>query len=232
MKRGRSSSNLNASQYRPKKKPRLASMPVKQTIDYRILSQPRGEYKVTDYKNVQAATTTAVILNLTDNLAQGTSYKDNFIGRTLTPVSLDIRLKVIGAQSNAFAAADLFNCTRVLIFQWLDSAIPSASSVLEEYSAGYSEISAIRRKNYELISVLSDKTYHTWIQGTTSGGYTASNGYEKRIYIKQKKLAEMLYDKDTDTWQRGNFFALIVSDSGVTPNPYVTLYSRLTFLDM
>jgi len=198
-----------------------------------IISPPiRSDPKVTDfYYAATAVTSSGTILNLLANLTSGTGYLNNFVGRQLTPIGLDIRYQVIGCQSNALAASDLTNNVRVMIFQWDDAVTPTVAGVLQ--AASTNMMSPILITNYDNITVLHDKLYSTWITSfDATSGYANSNAYTRRKYIKGFRINPITWNSGAVDPQKGGLYALLISDSGVTPNPFVTLTSRLTFNDL
>lgn len=202
------------------------------TVHQRALTVPRlprVDYKATDFLNGPTSiTTTATILNLTTNLVPGTGFSNNFVGREVVPVALDVRYEVVGAVSNAFAAADYNNKTRVLIFQWEDSASPVATGILQNANV----LAPISLINYENIDVLSDQIYSTYCSSYDSAsGYANSTSHTERIYIKRKKLMPLLWNSSASDFQKGTIYCLVISDSTVAPSPSFSIQSRLIFQD-
>lgn len=194
---------------------------------------PRSDPKVTDTNNAGSITSTGTILNLQANLVTGTGYKDNYIGRKVTPIGLSVRFDLAGAQSNVFAGADLNNFSRLLVFQWMDNTTPTVATVLETIVGGAIVLSPILMANYNNIQVLVDKTFPTWVTYyDSSSGYSASNGYNEVRYVKGKKMVPLEFTTSTVVPVKGSIWALLVSDSAIAPSPAYTLYTRLTFLDV
>lgn len=215
-------------QGRKQKRPRTVALVGKDAQDYSIVRSPRVDYKVTDLAFSGSATTTANLFYCSANLVAGTSYVDNYIGREIFPAGFDFRIEIVGAESNAVLTADQTNLTRVLVFQWMDDATPTAALILQNTAATTACMSSIRAKNYNNINVLIDKTFSTWTTATLSN-FASSNAYSMRRYIKGKKMRTI--EMDGANVIKGAIWALIVSDSGVAPNPGYSGYCRLTFTD-
>lgn len=201
---------------------------VKDARDYAIVRSPRVDYKITDTTFSGSASTTATLDYLMANLVVGTGYLNNYIGREIFPAGLDFSIEIVGAESNAVLTADQTNLTRVLVFQWMDDATPTASLVLQSTAATTACMSPINFKNYNNINVLIDWRVSTWTTATLSN-YASSNAYNARRYIKGKKLRAI--EMDGSNVIKGSIWMLVVSDSGVAPSPGFSGYSRLTFTD-
>jgi len=224
MKRARAASHSTGRVTKRARKGTVHQRPLQQ-----LVRLPRVDYKYTDFTSGPGSiTTSGTILNLTANLVPGTGFKNNFIGREVTPTSLDIRYEVVGASSNVFAAADLNNKMRVLIFQWEDSTTPSVTGIIEN-AAVLSPISGI---NYENIDVLSDKIYSTWVNSfDATSAYGNSNSYSTRIYVKARKLMPLTWNSGNTDFQKGTIYCLVISDSAATPNPTFSIQTRLVYQD-
>lgn len=201
----------------------------KDRADYAVARVIKPDYKITDAAFGPSAVTTAgTVLNLMTSMVAGTGYKNNYIGREIQPVGLDLRISVVGALSNAFAAADLNNQTRIMVFQWMDDAVPTVASTLE----GGSVLSPIEINNYNNIEVLYDENFATFMAAFDPvNNYGSSTSHTRRIYIKGKKMRNVEFNSTGGGLSKGGIYAVIVSDSAIAPSPTYAIYSRLTFLD-
>lgn len=213
-------------------KRRMAPIPRNTASRFIVSPSIRSDPKVTDYYYPSTAvTSTGTVINLLANLTAGTGYFNNFVGRQLTPIGLDFRYEVIGAQSNALAGADLSNITRVMIVQWDDSLTPVVGSILQAPSTNM--MSPISLTNYDNITVLHDKLYTTWITAyDVTSSYANSNSHCRRKYIKGHRMNPVMWNSTAVDPQKGGLYAILISDSSVTPNPFVTFTCRITFNDM
>jgi len=209
-------------------------------VAYRALRSVHPDFKVTDTHNAGfAPNAPATIISLLENMSTGTGMKDEYVGRTITPVGLDVRLELIGSQTSTFVGADLFNNSRILVFQWMDDATVTEAGILqsvaEGLSPGFKTTSPINFSNYNNIEVLVDENFQTFINAfePTTGSYATSDLHFMHRYIKGKKMREVEFDgSGANTTRKGGLFAMLLSDSTAAPNPSFNLYTRLTFLDV
>jgi len=226
MKRKRSVSYKHT----PYKNPKRASMQNKERSDYQLVRNVSLDYKVADFSSSGTINTTGGILVLHGNMTQGSNYFNNYIGRKVELIGVDLRYEIVGAVSNAILTADQNNKTRLLLFQWMDDAAPTVASVLQITGSATAVLSPITINNFENINVLHDSLVSTYTTATTTG-YASSTSFSKRVYIKRKKLRPIDFNNTTGGTSKGGIFILLSSDSAVAPNPSYTLYSRLTFTD-
>lgn len=208
------------------------AMVKKDASDYRILRSFRPDYKVTDAYYSIAPSTTPSFLNIYGNLTQGTGWKDNYVGREISPIGLDCRIHIYGSSANAFLTADYNNQVRFLIFQWMDDAAVTSAGLFESNISGLGYLdSPIDMANYNNIEVLHDETVSLWalVQSSTFSWGTCWN---KRIYIKANKMRNMEFNTTVGNVSKGGLFCCVQSDSANTPHPLFYWHSRLTFLDV
>lgn len=173
-----------------------------------------NDYKVTDtLVNGQAVSTSGYLISLLANLTPGNGYTNNFLGQKINPVGIKINWEVI--------CGDTTNLMRIVLFQWFDSTAPLAASVLQNNC-----LSPVLIDNRENTKVLRDELVSLALPSNT-GGAVASGS----IYVKSKRIQQAYYNANANTWQKGNLYLLFISDSVVLPNPSISYYSRVTFLD-
>lgn len=212
---------------------RTTGMVRKDRADYRIPRVVKPDFKITDtFTNPTSITTAGTVINLTASMTQGANWKNNYIGREVQPVGLDLRFNLVGALSNAFIGSDLNNITKVLLFQWMDDAVPTTATLLESGATAAGPVSPILFSNYNNIEVLYEETFPTFIQAyDPANNYGSSNGYTRRIYIKGKKMRTIEYNNSNGGTAKGQLYLLVISDSALAPSPTFDAYTRLTFLD-
>lgn len=209
-------------------------------VAYRALRSVHPDFKVTDSHNFgPIPNAPAVFISLLENMSTGTGMKDEYVGRTITPVGLDVRLELVGSQTSTFLGADLYNNSRILIFQWMDDATVTEAGILqsvaEGLAPGFKTTSPINFSNYNNIEVLVDENFQTFINAfePTSGSYATSDLKFMHRYIKGRKMREVEFDGTGGaSTRKGGLFAMLTSDSTADPHPSFNLYTRLTFLDV
>jgi len=202
-----------------------------------VTARPRNnEIKVTDTTGLnQSATTSANVQDQTINLTRGTGNYNNFIGRTIEPISLTVRWEVVGGESSTFIpiGPDTNNMTRITLFQWMDASVPTANDIFERPGSD-APLSPFNVNNLDKLSILSDKVIPTYLIHTaTSGSTYASNStnHVGKIYIKKRKLKEILWTATGADTISNNIYLCFVSDSTATPHPTFTYNTRLAFYD-
>lgn len=219
-------------------KPRTRSYKRQRLSQPRIVSRnyqtavSRLEYKVTDEADIFAPTTGGYIQELTGNLVRGDGFLNEFHGQQISPTGLQLKWYCNGGLSNLIGPADSNNQTRAIVFQWLDSTVPSLTDILESSAAGFSVVSPIKVENRENINVLRDwcfSTYRTCYFGNTFE--SSSNSGNGKVFIKGKKFDPVQFKQASNATQKGSIYILVISDSSVAPHPGFGYYSRLTFTD-
>lgn len=194
----------------------------------------RNEYKVTDTAVIGGScVAVGLVTSLTSNLTRGTLGLNNYIGRTLTPVSVQIRYSIVGTQTGGVIplGPDSYNNCRIIVFQWFGESVPAPLDVIMSTNSTQAPFSATQINNISKFRILHDKmitTYLNTYDGTNSTG-TSQNG---KCYIKRNRLEKMSYATNVGSGlETGGLYILFVSDSVVTPNPTFNFYSRVTFID-
>lgn len=202
-----------------------------------VTARPRNnEIKVTDTTALGLfAQSAANVQDLTINLTRGTGNYNNFIGRTIEPISMTVRWEVVGGESNAFLpiGPDTNNLTRMTLFQWLDASVPTQNDIFERGGSD-SPLSPFNINNIDKLSILYDKCIPTYLIHTATSGVTYATNSQNfcgKIYIKKRKLREILWTASGTDTISNNIYLCFVSDSTVSPHPSFTFNSRLVFYD-
>lgn len=228
--------------YRGKKaKTQYAPMPRRVTNDYRILKNPRMEYKVWDYDlTSQANSSTVGIFNLaaagttTAALTRGLSAYQNFQGNIVDVQSIALSYYIQGGVTTGGTTPDKMNISRIMVFQWNDDVAPAAATVLQSVTTHNSPLGPTYMDNRNDIVVLADikeVTFPNCYDSTVSITNCTSTSVNGSRYIKGKKLSPVSFLSGAVTYQKGGLYVLIVSDSVATPHPFVDMYFRITFVE-
>lgn len=209
--------------------------------NYRIVRNPRMEYKVWDWDKIsQTASTTIGIFNLlsagttTPGLTRGTSSKNNFLGNIIDIVSIDFSYEIVGSTA---VAPDVYNTTRLMLFQWNDDAVPSAVTIFENIGTIQAPMSPVFFDNRDDINVLADirQVSSPIAYDPTVGAVVGYSGvYNGRRFIKAKngrKIGPCSFLSAAVTYQKGGIFCALLSDSIAAPHPTVNIYCRITFVE-
>lgn len=197
-----------------------------------MVKGPKREIKVLDYYTSNLGVSAAgVILTPLVNFAQGTGYFNQFIGRTIKPLGLDLRWYSTAsvASLSPIIGADQNNIVRYLVFQWMNNTVPVVADILQDTVTAPS-MSPINITNYQYIKVLADIVDPVWLTYDTSSTAGGISTFGRR-YIKGKHMSEICMDTNGPKWAEGGIYILMVSDSGAVPNPGGKMFTRLTFED-
>lgn len=197
-----------------------------------LIHAPRAEIKAIDYTNTITITNAGSVTSSIASFTQGVNYFGNFIGRTLKPVGLDFRFHLVGpGQTTGGAITDLFDCVRLVVFQWMDDDVPTISGTLQTVNTN----SPILIDNYNNINVLIDRLFPLWVtafDSTATTGATAFKNYSERIYIKGKKMVPIEMSTIAGTkFMGGGIYIALVCGSTTVPHPTMSFDMRLTFQD-
>ena len=121
--------------------------------------------------------------------------------------------------------ADISNFVRMIIFVWkpnLGYVAPSASSILKTTTNPYNLTSQYQEDGDDQYTILYDQTFCLATQGGTP--YVQSGTIQRRLNLKQD------YSTGTSNCSN-NLYLLLVSDSAVPSDPFVTWSSRVGFTD-
>ena len=157
---------------------------------------------------------TGYIQSLLRNAVPGTSFYNEFIGSKIQPAGIQFRIGIVNGDNT--------NMVRVIIFQWLQEAVPAVNGVLQSFSV-YSPLNVDNREN---IIVLKDDLIPVYAHGSANVEL-----YGKMTYVKGRKMIPCFWNRALNVWQKGNIMLLILSDSAAPPSPTVSYYSRVTFTD-
>lgn len=163
------------------------------------------------------------VVNILSNLSRGTGMVNEFIGSEILPTSIRERMSIALGPGPGGIAGDGTNVVRIIIFQWYDASTPAVTGVLQNVNV----YSPIRWENKPLLNILSDKIYGLH-QGEPSTTYDMETD---QIYIKSKKIKPVRFHQTNTNAQDGGLYALFLSDSLVSPHPYVSSNLTVTYTD-
>lgn len=199
-----------------------------------IFMRSNQDYKVTDTATTNASVNiTGSPISLVANLSRGSAGLNNFLGNVITPISLQLRYSVIGAESSSLIplGPDTYNNTRIIVFQWFSQTVPAPLDIIMNTGSAGAPFSAIQINNTSKIRVLHDKMITTYLNNF-DGTTTTSTAQTGKCYIKAKRMEPMTFATNASSIsENGNIFIFYISDSSVAPSPTITWYSRLTFTD-
>jgi len=182
------------------------------------------DWKFTDNTASGSVSSTGTVLSLLANLVRGDAGLNEFSGNDIRPSGVLFKYYL---QTN-----QTYNSVRVMVFQWMDSATPVPSGILQNTATNIATISATLVTNKKYIRVLHDRTH---VFSPSAGGDTTPIGLGtvpcQTVYIPGKRLRPVRYNSSTNTVQDGNIYVLTISDDLVTSFPQLYWYSRVTFSD-
>lgn len=196
----------------------------------------RPEYKVTDTVTVTTGVTnSATIIPLTQNLSRGTNSFNEFIGNTINPVSISVKMHLTSCQNSGLLGIgpDTNNMIRVLLFQWLGEDTPTQADIFQLGSTN-SILSPLECQNYSKLNVFADRQYNFWLtvfQANGAAETVSGTSHCDQIYVKGKKIMPVSFLQSAATVNDNNIYLCIVSDSTITPHPAASIYTRLTYVD-
>lgn len=178
------------------------------------------EYKYTDTEgSLTSIPNNGIAVNLMASITRGTGYLNNYLGARIKPTGLSVRL--------CMRPGDPSNIVRMILLQWMDQSVPSAITLLESSS---NWLSSIETSALSKCNVLYDSTWVLNNQYATAQSYSEQLPV-KAIYIKGKKMFPIEFDNTGDTIIKGCLYMFLISDSGATPHPTFSRYTRVTFAD-
>jgi len=178
------------------------------------------EFKVTDEVGSGGVTTGGTVVNLLGSIARGNDSLNQFVGSSITPRGIQIRL--------AMQSTDTYNYIRVVVFQWFDATVPVLGGILQ--AAPYL-IAPVMLTNRENMVILHDRLYFGNENFSGAGATAMMTSPRKTIYIKGKRLAKCIFPNGSLIPQKGGLYMLLLSDSLAPPNPGVDYWARTTFTD-
>jgi len=155
-------------------------------------------------------------------LAQGVDQNSR-IGIKIHVTSLLIRLAMF---IPAIPVADTSVALRFIIFQWMEpyNSLPTINQILNNQFLGtYSMLSQYSKENAGKFKIMLDKTYTMSVDGTRQINTKWSfSKFKKDLVIANKTPLEP---------NSGEFYMIVVSDSGASPHPNISFNTRMSFTD-
>jgi len=153
----------------------------------------------------------------TENLSsvpQGVDYNQR-VGNYIRGVRLDMKVSAVVAD------ADLYNKVRVMILRWKTILAPT-NAIFQFPTAGNTPVSPISQAAMMHTQVLYDKVVTLYYGGPGSHTFEVSLPTNMRFHFGGPAAA---------TYDVGQLFFVIVSDSGVTPFPLCSYCLRFFYCD-
>lgn len=179
----------------------------------------RSEKKFCDSTVTNTGVTTTGTTTYLSGIAQGNTAIQR-IGDTVLYKSIRIKGTII--------VGDTTNILRLILFRWkakTDITLPTIANILQVGSGSAQGVfSPLINDLRDQFIVLHDKLYPVNTNGTASG--------TQHLFSIVKKLnVKAEYITTNSTFQSNGLFLLAVTDSAVLPNPGITWYSRISFID-
>lgn len=204
-----------------------ASVAVKAEVARQL--RQHADLLATDLYTAAANVTDAgTVSSALGSLIRGDAGFNNFAGNQIIPTSY--RLKFTVSIPNLAAS---FNSTvRVMVVQWFDASVPTATGLLQAVGGVQSTLSPPSTTNKDIMSVLHDKLYSV---NPMSGNGTAQGPFSlsRQIYVPGKRLRPTKFNSTTTAIQDGGIYMLAISSTAAagTVFPAIVSYSRVTFTD-
>lgn len=189
-----------------------------------LIASSRSEAKVIDFFDNISPTSAGIVRTSVSSFSSGTGYRNQFVGRTLFPISLDIRLQIVGP-GGAVAPTDQFDSVRLVVFQWMGNLAPTVATVLQTAS----NISPILEDSKNDLNILADRMYPLWCTSALTN-FNSWNSYMERIFIKGRRMVPINMNS-TPVFVSGGLYYLAIANSAAAPVPQVGITFRITFLD-
>lgn len=179
------------------------------------------EYKQTVYNATTTVGYAGVMFPLLTNLVRGDNSVDNFEGAFIQPKNIHLRMQ--------FAAFDLSNLGRFILFQWNDSTVPVPADILAQTSGPFAPLSYRNWSSKPLYKILRDVSHQTIANPTLTGG--AGPVVQFDMFVKGNSLQRVDYNATAATIYKGGLYLLAISDSSVVTHPSFLLTSEIIFTD-
>jgi len=172
------------------------------------------DYKVVDHFANPTVSGTGYIQSLLANALPGTSFYDEFVGSKIQPAGIQFRFGIVNGDNT--------NMCRIILFQWLQEAVPAINGILQTFSV-YAPLNVDNREN---IIVLRDMLIPLYASGNANVMLAGD-----MVYVKGKKMIPCFWNRALQVWQKGNIYLLMLTDSAAPPSPNASYWSRITFTD-
>lgn len=148
----------------------------------------------------------------------------DFVGRVKYR-ALELRLNLVGSQTNTFAAADLYNRVRVVVF-WTKTPFTANVNI-----NALTVDNLLDRRDVDILFL--DKVYNLPSQTIDPAGYNAPQCLtcDLEVDLSMIPVQEVFSTANGATWdtREGSFYLKVVSDSAATPHPTIAGQSRLYY---
>lgn len=147
-------------------------------------------------------------------ITQGVA-SNQYIGTSITPVFLQIRLNV--------TAADATNLMRIVIVQAIGTFVPTTTLVFQSVTNVRAPLSPYDHDHNSGYRVLHSKIIE--LDTTTNVQRVYS------IFLKKHKMRKITFSDGAGTIETGGIYLLAISDSAAVADPAIQIYSRLSYKD-
>lgn len=168
------------------------------------------------------------IVSAFNSLIRGDNGINNFSGNQLIPTSFRMKFSL---QIPTLAAA--FNSViRVMVVQWWDASVPTATGLLQSVGTTNSTLSPPSITNKDQMTVLHDRLYDI---NPPSGNGTATGPViqSHSIYVPGKRLKRTKFNATSTAIQDGGIYMLFISQTAAAGAnfPQFSYFSRVTYTD-
>lgn len=216
---------------------RIRSMPAtKQHMNYIATKTNKPDVKVAQIKinlgTIAGGGAAGNIYDILGGMTQGTGMRNQFIGRKINPIGLDIRYDVQQSTGNLTTNGKWNPIIRASVLQYGNqyavNTPPPLVNIYEDLGSVHSPFELV---NWEEIDCLHDAIYPLGTTVSVSATQQSGNAYTCHKYIKGKKLKPITYDDVAVAWKSGGLLFCLYGDTNTTPLPSVQAYIRLYFTD-
>lgn len=199
------------------------------------------EEKVAYYTATGGHDYSGSVSNLLTNMTRGDTAINNYTGNSIDPKW--IRLRYV------WSSNQIFNTCRLILFQWKDSSVPVAASLLAITGSAEAPLSYLRSDNRNIFKVLYDETLQLGAGGDGGLGYDSQT---RIVTVQGKELGKFNVDPDdTIKYQRSitsgllpvefnqsnntvienGIYLLSISDDGVASYPQLAITAEIWYTD-
>lgn len=158
------------------------------------------------------------VISLTTNLTRADIAVNGFTGNLLKPTLL--KCKYTWSSDQAFSSC------RFLAFQFLDSATPVTSGLLQFVTGALPPHSPILWTNIHKIKVLYDHTHTLKLRNTTG---TDAKSFE--FTIPGERMSTLQFASGTLQPQMNGLYVLAITDDSIVSYPGLTYVTELRYTD-
>lgn len=171
------------------------------------------------YRTFNASQSSTPTINPLTDIGQGTTDQQRE-GDQLTIRSIEVNWSWNGS---SLTTPDQSNIGRIIVFQWFPATVPSAANILADLTPAYVTLSPYNHDSRFQFKILLDKKSPISLNGP-------SVTYNRR-YIKGGMKRKIQYIAGSSVVAANMIYVLMVSDSGVIPDPIGTYAIKVNYSD-